>query len=59
MLDDSNILAYGVNSEDEDKLYKYTFGESKLRINVENNKEEFIVYSLYENETIRNIVIQK
>lgn len=57
VLDDSNILAYGVNSEDEDKLYKYTFGESKLRINVENNKEEFIVYSLYENETIRNYLL--
>lgn len=57
VLDDSNILAYGVNSEHEDKLYKYTFGESKLRINVENNKEEFIVYSLYENETIRNYLL--
>ena len=57
VLDDNNILAYGVNNENIDQLYKYTFGESKLQINVENNKEEFVVYSLYENETIRNYLL--
>ena len=57
VLDDNNILAYGVNNENIDQLYKYTFGESKLQINVENNKEEFVVYSLYENETIRNYIL--
>ena len=57
VLDDNNILAYGVDNENIDQLYKYTFGESKLQINVENNKEEFVVYSLYENETIRNYIL--
>ena len=57
VIDDNNLLAYGIDNEDNSLIYKYTFGDCTEKSNLENNNiKEFVVYSLYENDTIRNWV---
>lgn len=59
VIDDNNILAYGRDNEDNEQIYKYTFGDSTEKVSLENDDmQEFVVYSLYENDTIRNYVLK-
>ena len=49
VIDDNNLLAYGIDNEDNSLIYKYTFGDCTEKSNLENNNiKEFVVYSLYE-----------
>ena len=58
VIDDNTILTYGRDNEDNEQIYKYTFGDSTEKISLENNDmQEFVIYSLYENDTIRNYVL--
>ena len=58
VIDNNNILAYGMDNEDNEQIYKYTFGNSTAKLSLEDNDmQEFVVYSLYENDTIRNYVL--
>lgn len=59
VLDNNTILSYGT-SKDNDKLqlHKYSYGNmSSNNIDDKVEKEEFVIYSLYENETIRSYVL--
>lgn len=58
VVDDNSILAYGRDNEDKEQIYKYTFGEFTEKLSLEDNDlKEFVIYSLYENDTIRNYVL--
>ncbi len=55
---DNSILAYGRDNEGKEQIYKYTFGDSTEKLSLEDNEmQEFVIYSLYENDTIRNYVL--
>ncbi|WP_195986800.1 extracellular solute-binding protein, partial [Clostridium sp. D53t1_180928_C8] len=58
IIDDNNILAYGRNNSSY-TIYKYSFRDEGMKNSLiqKGHKNEFVIYSLYENETIENYVL--
>ena len=59
VLNDNTILSYGDSKDNgRSKIYKYSYGNISLdNMEYKDNNEEFVIYSLYENDTIRNYVL--